>query len=185
MARNFGGGDENKQADMNAFVKGCDKIRSSSLGSTVLVVHHAGKTSRAGDRGSTVLRGAVDTKLELQRVVTKSGVRTDKLTLVSLTQKDSEEHPPIKLRLKRYDPSCIIEENAGAEVIVFNPEEKALKALTNAPAGLTLSEWRKETEIPKSTLQDVRDRLTASGKIIEDAKRYRVAAPAEPGQLAA
>lgn len=54
----FLGGDENKQQDMAAFVKGCDIIRKGLEECTVMVLHHFNKAD--GVRGSSVLTGAAD-----------------------------------------------------------------------------------------------------------------------------
>lgn len=66
LARCFGGGDENSQKDMNAFVAGIDRLRAAT-GATVLVVHHTGKDGEKGARGSTALPGAVDTLITIKR----------------------------------------------------------------------------------------------------------------------
>lgn len=67
LSRCFGG-DENSQLDMAKFVKSLDIIRDA-YGASVLVVHHANKsTDRQGAgrvRGSSVLYGAVDVSLQL------------------------------------------------------------------------------------------------------------------------
>jgi hypothetical protein len=111
LARNFGGGDENSTKDMNAFVAGCDRLRESFPNVTVLVVHHAGKAQRSGDRGSTALRGAVDTRIELTRNEKKTGQKTHRLSLTCRAQKDAPEFDPIRLRLacREEDDSCLIE----------------------------------------------------------------------------
>ncbi len=59
MARCFGGADENKTADMNLFIAGCDKIRAET-GVTVVVIHHTGKNKEREARGSSALRAACD-----------------------------------------------------------------------------------------------------------------------------
>jgi len=55
-------GDENAQKDMSAAVQGSDRVREET-GAAVLLVHHEGKDSSKGARGSTVLRGAIDTSI--------------------------------------------------------------------------------------------------------------------------
>jgi RecA-family ATPase len=42
LARCFGDGDENSTKDMNAFVRGCDKLKAAFPNCTILVVHHSG-----------------------------------------------------------------------------------------------------------------------------------------------
>ena len=63
LARSMGAGDENSSQDMGAFIAACDQIRRAT-GATVLIVHHSGKSSNAGARGSSALLGAVDTAIE-------------------------------------------------------------------------------------------------------------------------
>jgi hypothetical protein len=66
LNRNFGGGDENATKDMSTFISACDRIREETRGA-VLVVHHTGKDRSRGERGSNVLRGAVDTLIGIRR----------------------------------------------------------------------------------------------------------------------
>lgn len=64
VSRMLPGADENTQKDMTLFVAACDRVRDA-FGCAVMGVHHAGK---AGDmRGSTVLRGAGDFVMRLDR----------------------------------------------------------------------------------------------------------------------
>lgn len=65
LARYFNG-EENSAKDMGLFVSACDRIRSE-LQTAVLVVHHAGKSSSGtgGERGSSALRGAADSMIEV------------------------------------------------------------------------------------------------------------------------
>ncbi len=66
LARCFGDGDENMARDMNNFVGSCQSLIQWFPDSTVLVVHHTGKDAGRKDRGSTALRAACDTVIELQ-----------------------------------------------------------------------------------------------------------------------
>ena len=59
LARCFGGADENRTSDMNLFVAGCDKLKSLT-GATIVVVHHTGKNKEKDARGSSALRAACD-----------------------------------------------------------------------------------------------------------------------------
>lgn len=61
LARYFNG-EENSAKDMGQFVSACDRIRSE-LQTAVLVVHHSGKAG--GERGSSALRGAADSMIEV------------------------------------------------------------------------------------------------------------------------
>lgn len=94
LARTFGGGDENSQRDMNAYVHAVDTLRSET-GATVLVVHHSGKDADKGARGSSAFAGAVDTLIQVTR-------RGQSVTLVNSApfgkQKDAEEFADVHLR---------------------------------------------------------------------------------------
>lgn len=64
VSRAMPGADENLQKDMTVFVAACDRVREA-FRCAVIGVHHASKT---GDlRGSTVLRGAGDFVMRLER----------------------------------------------------------------------------------------------------------------------
>ncbi|MBT54768.1 MAG: hypothetical protein CMF72_15380 [Mameliella sp.] len=66
LARAMGEGDENTAKDMGQFVRNVDLIRERT-GAHVMVIHHSGKDTTKGARGSGSLRGAVDTEIELTR----------------------------------------------------------------------------------------------------------------------
>lgn len=65
LARCFNG-DENRSDDMNRFVAACDRIKTET-GATVLVVHHSGKDTGKGARGSSVMRAACDFEYSINR----------------------------------------------------------------------------------------------------------------------
>jgi hypothetical protein len=64
LARVMAGGDENAVQDMMTVVRHCDRIRNET-GCHVMLVHHTGKDTAKGARGSSALRGAVDTEIEV------------------------------------------------------------------------------------------------------------------------
>lgn len=66
LARSMGAGDENTAKDMGALVKNADFLRAET-GAHVLVIHHSGKDTTKGARGSGALRGAIDHEIELTR----------------------------------------------------------------------------------------------------------------------
>ncbi|WP_392385162.1 AAA family ATPase [Marinomonas primoryensis] len=71
LARCFGG-NENAADDMGRFITHLDAIRTT-FGCSVLVVHHSGKDSDKGARGSTALKGAVDTEYACSLAETDNG----------------------------------------------------------------------------------------------------------------
>lgn len=66
LSRVMGSGDENVAKDMGAVIRNIDFMRSR-LGCHVMLIHHSGKDATKGARGSSSLRAAVDTEIELTR----------------------------------------------------------------------------------------------------------------------
>lgn len=66
LARAMAGGEENSAQDMGAIIRVADKLRLAT-GATVCLVHHTGKDTTKGARGSSALMAAVDTEIELSR----------------------------------------------------------------------------------------------------------------------
>jgi len=99
LARCMAGGDENSALDMGRVIHTADQVRVA-IGATVLFLHH---TTKAGgsERGSSALRGALDTLLALNPT-------DDLLTLSVEKQKDAPPFSPITLRLDLVGDSCVI-----------------------------------------------------------------------------
>jgi len=64
LARNFGDGDENSTQDMGRVIKMLDELRLRFPGVCIIIVHHSGHTGERA-RGSSALRGAVDTEYQV------------------------------------------------------------------------------------------------------------------------
>jgi len=92
MARNFSG-DENSATEVGNFVRNADAIRRR-WAATVLIVHHSGKNSENGARGSSALRGAADAEYEVSRNSEDKVIR-----LASRKMKDAEEPEPLAFQL--------------------------------------------------------------------------------------
>lgn len=129
-------GDENSQKDMNEFVAGCDRIREAT-GATVVVVHHEGKDRSKGARGSTVLRGALDTSIRLRQNANgiiasvedqRDGTPGNPITLelATIPLGDVEEHSTA-LRLTEEGPRTKIQEvrDVASEMDGANQSELA------------------------------------------------------------
>ncbi len=178
LARCFGDGDENAAVDMNKFVKGTDLINGTFPQATLLVVHHTGKDPRRGDRGSTVLRAAADTMMEL------TGNSPKVLTLKCEKQKDWEPFDKINLRLQGValgggETSCVIA-IAHSQPVPLEPvgnvsDAKAFKALgTFGAKGATFTDWLNASALQKSTFKIARTRLLRDGLVNHEGTLYRV-----------
>ncbi|MEM6486500.1 MAG: AAA family ATPase [Pseudomonadota bacterium] len=96
LNRNFGAGSENEQKDMDLYIGASQRI-SERLNCNTLTVHHAGKNSDNGPRGSTTLIGAVYTNLEMTEP------QKDQFSLITHKQKDGPEAPPVRLEMPVVD----------------------------------------------------------------------------------
>jgi hypothetical protein len=87
LARAMGGGDENASTDMGKFVANCDRVRAAT-GAALNIVHHTGKDKARGARGSSALRAATDTEIEI-----------DAGTLTMTKQRDAGKFNELKFTL--------------------------------------------------------------------------------------
>jgi AAA domain/Bifunctional DNA primase/polymerase, N-terminal len=87
LARVIGPGDENSAKDMGLLVRSVDRIRVNT-GAHVELVHHSGKNKANGARGSSALRAATDTEIEIEgnRIFVRK-------------QRNGEQAKPIPFRL--------------------------------------------------------------------------------------
>lgn len=66
LSRSMDGGEENSVRDMNTVV-GHVKLLREEIDAHVMLIHHSGKNEARGLRGSSSLRAALDTEIELQK----------------------------------------------------------------------------------------------------------------------
>jgi hypothetical protein len=92
VSRSLAGAGENGADEMGAFVAACDIVRMHTRGA-VIGVHHSGKDKDKGMRGSTVLLGASDCVIRVEK-------SEDIVTLKTEKQKDAEQAPPIYMKMK-------------------------------------------------------------------------------------
>lgn len=113
VSRALAGANENSPDDMGAFVYVLDQLRDY-LGCTIIVVHHLGKDASRGARGHSLLYGAVDTELTVER-------RDDAVSVMTVTkQRDMPAAQEIAFRLRSVElgldqdgetvTSCVVEE---------------------------------------------------------------------------
>ncbi len=79
-------GDENSAQDIGDFIRGIDSIRLR-YGCAVLVVHHSGHGDKGRSRGSSSIKGAVDTEIALE-------VNGEARTLTCTKMKDGPKFQP-------------------------------------------------------------------------------------------
>ena len=153
LARTLVGADENSAKEVGEYIAAVDLIRKET-GAAVLLVHHIGKNSIRGERGSSALRGAADTMMSLTLSKQPSA-----FTLECTKQKDAREFDKIHLGLKTVDfgdgeSSCVIV--AGVAHVdkgeLSAPQRMALKTLNQfGTEGATSGDWRNSSELDDST----------------------------------
>jgi hypothetical protein len=94
LARHSRGAEENSSKDMGRYVEAIDEM-AEATSAHISNVHHSGKDSSKGARGSSALLGAVDTELTVSGDPQKGG-------MVKVTaQKDAEPASPWHVRFER------------------------------------------------------------------------------------
>lgn len=185
VARAIAGAEENSSTDMGLFVAACDEIKALT-GGALLAVHHAGKDSSRGARGSTALLGAVDTSLMVGKSDDIVVLRTEKM-------KDAEPMDEINLIMQTV-PASISETSVVLERTDEpaprrqkaagwrdNPQAyHAFQALQNLliDKGVTrihVTEWheahtQKEPDLSKQQRQRARQMLLDAGPVVCDKK---------------
>lgn len=173
-------GDENDTKDMSRAIATADLMRHAT-GAAVLIVHHTKKESDQ-ERGSSALRGAVDTLL-----LAEEG--DDGRQLVCQKQKDAEPFVPIPFRLVAGHGSCIVQasgvdrlngdarEQAGP--VGLTPKRlSALRVLRDdfTARGATTTEWLRSSGLPDRTFYNARTWLVREGYVAESARggRYTI-----------
>lgn len=95
LARNFGQGDENKQADANRFIEHLDTFIRRPYGCNVMIVHHSGHDMDRA-RGSSVFKAAMDQEFWVKGANGMIEFTTTKM-------KDAELPPPQRFKIKQID----------------------------------------------------------------------------------
>lgn len=166
-------GDENNTGDMSRLIATMDAVRETT-GALVMAAHHTKKDSEL-ERGSSALRGGVDTLILCQE-------GDDGRQLICQKQKDAEAFAPIHFSLVAGHGSCVVtstggESPAGLTGPGSHLTPQRLKALTTLVRGFTASgasatEWLKASDISERTFYNVRTWLVEEGYVSEIRRRY-------------
>lgn len=167
LARSMLGGDEQAAKDINQVIAAADKLRQLNQ-AHVLIIHHSGKDASRGARGSSSLRGAIDTEIV---VTQENGL----LKVTNSKQRDEATSRPIPLRLRQISfdehgdvTSAVVvdAEDEGEESHGITPkQQEALNVLLDAPDGLTYGKWLTASGMGNSTLDKARKTLLKEGLI--------------------
>lgn len=138
LARCFSG-EENSAKDVGRFVAACDRIKQET-GTAILVVHHTGKDTTKGARGSSALYAAMDYELVMERKANlQYSLRMDK-------QKDAEEQAATLHDLT---------------VVELGLDTKGKMVTSLAPVATSKATTVKETK-PKNQVEQVKEAYLAA-----------------------
>lgn len=146
VARCMIGGDENSAQDMGKAVKNMDKVREL-IGCAVLPIHHSGKDSNRGARGSTALIGAVDVSVRVER-------DADRVLLTTEKQKDAEPLNPMQFK------TLSVELAAGP--LSLESETSLVLELSDQPADIVAR--KKLSGQQRLILDALHDALSSAGE---------------------
>jgi len=126
-SRNLGG-DENSSADTSLAIAALDRLRAPWRAAG-LVVHHVGHGEKIRARGSTVLRGAVDLEIRVER-------GADSLIRVTCTKaKDIQPPEPMAYCLVDIDLGLLDEDGRPVRSAVLEEEKYRAEEAPKTPTG--------------------------------------------------
>lgn len=184
MAATFGGGDENRQQDMNLWLDPLRELRQAGI--SVVVAHHTNKSAGAM-RGSTVLGGEADVMVEMRPTMNESnpGIM-DYVTVVNQKMKDFIPFPPFRMHLEsiELEPTPSGKERSGPVLVTSEAayqgfesqdgkrltgsnrraamREAMVAAVANSP-GITWSRLRTSVKGKNTELAVIREELVDAG----------------------
>lgn len=162
LARCFSG-DENSSRDMGAFIAGCDKVKSATS-TSIMCVHHTGKDSSKGARGSSVLRAACDYEFHVKR----SG-QSRLLTFTNTKQKEGIEMPCLELEMETIDLGIVCD-NQRPITSLARKKVAVTKGSSIEPKKHPILETLKKDFAGKTTREQLRNTLYPAGQM-SDAQR--------------
>jgi len=120
LARSAGGLEENSSTEMSKLIENVNVIMAT-LNCSVMLIHHAGKESGRGLRGSSALLGAVDTSMECEKL-SKDGDENRFGRFTVQKQKDGDDDLSFGYRMDKVALSDI---DPDATSLVVVPVEAA------------------------------------------------------------
>lgn len=171
----FFSGDENSAQETRGFIESCTELQNR-YNCTVIIIHHTGvsETAQNRARGSSALKGAVDTEILVKKE--EDGL----LTLTQTKQKDIDMMPDMSLALKGHVISGWVDEDneplTSATLEEPNKEDrkKALESeLSIIEQAYKYSEkLHDEDDYPMITRGDLKEALRARKKKESDIKNW-------------
>jgi hypothetical protein len=157
LARSIVGAEENSAKDMGLVVDNVHRLREAT-GACVLLVHHSGKSSTSGARGSSALRAGVDTEIEVEGDIHAMRVKNTK-------QKHAAEATATWLGFKPVLESGVLTMSANAPVGGMADTLDVLREL-QIPGGVGFKVWKDAAGLTDGTMGRHLSKLIAGEYVI-------------------
>jgi hypothetical protein len=158
------GGEENSARDLGLVLARVKRIQRAT-GAAVILVHHSKKDGDS-ERGSSSLKGAVDTMLSIR-------VEDDRRTLICEKQKDAAPFESIPLAIVPTLDSCVVIEaapDADSSATLTPQKRAALECLARdfLADGATTTQWLKASGVPERSFYRARADLVTHGYVLSE-----------------
>ncbi len=130
LSRNAGAADENKTADMTAYLNGLDKLLRVPMGASILLVHHVGHMAKERARGSYALMANTDANYLIERPDPSSLV----IELKTGRLKDSDSPPPVALIGRVVELGSVDEDGEPETTLVIDSTTEKPKRKKTEPS---------------------------------------------------
>jgi hypothetical protein len=185
VARSMPGGDENVAKDVNTLFDAAQRIKDA-WGCCVVLVHHDGKETNRGARGSSALYANADTVLRISGAEDKTVIIPGEILKLEC-EKPKDDTPfdpiPFTTQLMKWATDdgetrsslIILPASAHAEMTTLNPnQQRCLDTLfATQPDGITTTDWLRYSGIPRQSFYDARKWLDDRGFVRKDYKTQR------------
>jgi len=152
LSRNAGPADENKTADMSAYLNGLDKLLRIPFGASVLLVHHVGHGAKDRARGSYTLMANTDANYLVER----PDIHRLLIELKTGRLKDSEIPAGVMLEGKIIDLGTLDEDGEPETTLVLESTTERPKLRLKEPIGANQA----------AALAAIKAHLAAEGKAV-------------------
>lgn len=164
LRRSMKGGEENSATDVDLFMEGCRAI-VRAFNCFLLLVHHPGKDSKRGPRGSSNFRAACDIAIEVTSQHDGSmRLRCDKA-------RHSEHFPDAYMKRIKVDDSVVAikleqpQQKTLAAPVMTNAEQQILKIFKASQLTILSRGHLLDAGIPEGSLDKALRKLQDAGKV--------------------
>jgi hypothetical protein len=165
LSRCFEGGQENSVDDMSRVVAAAYRLRDA-FGATIMLVHHTRKDGGC-ERGSSALRGAVETMYALR------ATGDDEVVIECEKMKDGKKAKSFRMKLVEVETSCVLVTTATDVKEDEKLSPRGLDLLTVLMSdSLRHGEWKAKSGIPAASFNREIETLTKRQLVVKESSGY-------------